>query len=86
MLSGCVLLDIRDLKPQAARRRMAVLATIPNGARLVLVVGPLAPLPEITPLLREHVDRLGVDVWGEPYAVERWIHALRHGDVMELPW
>lgn len=84
MITGCVLCDLRDLKPAAARRRMAVLPTIPTGAKVVLVVGALAPMPEITPLLHEHIDRLCIDVLGEPWIVPRWLDALRHGVDGEL--
>jgi hypothetical protein len=83
-LAGCVLLDFRDLDERAAKRRCAILRTIPTGARLVVVVGSLAPMYEATYLLAEHVSRLQIELWGEPYAVPQWLEALRGGGILAV--
>ncbi len=81
MIGGAVLIDLRDIDPKVAYRRLGQLGVTPTGARLVLVVGPLVPNLRVVDLLREHTARLDVDVWGTADAVPQWIVALRTGDV-----
>lgn len=83
-MTGRVLLDVRDLDAHAARRRCAVLPTVRTGARIVLLVGSLAPPYEVTSLLAEHAERLNIEVWGEPYAVPGWLEALRDPGLVVL--
>ncbi len=83
MLTGSVLIDLRDVEPDFAYRRLATLYNAPDGARVVLVVGALAPNPRVVDLLvREHVDRLHVEVQGEAWQVPKWLAALSTGDVL----
>jgi hypothetical protein len=86
-VTGAILVDLTVVDPKVAYRRVAGLHMIPTGARLELVVGPLAVNPRVVRLVRTQLPRLSVRVLGEPYAVGRWVRALRDGDVLsdELP-
>ncbi len=44
---GVAEVDLRDASPESAARRCAMLIQIPDGARLVLHVGPLAVEPSV---------------------------------------
>jgi hypothetical protein len=87
VVSGTIWLDIRDIDEAVSYRRVAPLRVAPSGARVFLVVGCLRPNPRVVRLVREQLPRLSVDVLGEPYAIGKWVAALRTGDVLsdELP-
>lgn len=75
---GKAQIDISALEPDVARRRAGQIESVPSGARVELVVGPLAPIPAVVDLLRQHTERLRIEVTGEPYAVPKWLTALAH--------
>lgn len=83
-LTGRVFIDLRDVPPDRAHRRVACLPTTPTGVRVVLLVGPLAVNPHVARLVHEHLYRLEIEVWGESYAVPRWLDALATGGVLPL--
>jgi hypothetical protein len=87
MITGSVSVELRDAAPEVAHRRVACLPMVPTGVRVIVEVGALAPNPHVVRLLREHVDRLHIDIHGTEHAVRRWVAALRTGDVLsgELP-
>jgi hypothetical protein len=70
MVSGAVLIDLRDVAPDRSYRRTTGLSVTPSGARVVVD-------PRTVRLLAEHTDRLDIEVWGEPFTVTRWLEALR---------
>ena len=76
---GTVLIDLRDAKRNNMYRRVASLPTLPDGLHVHLVVGALAVDPRTLWLLREHADRLHVNVLGAEAAVPQWLEALEHG-------
>lgn len=78
-VTGSIRIDLTDVEPMKMRHRAAILPQAPDGARVVLVVSALAVEPEAVRAFRPHVPRLHFDVHGEPYAVRRWVLALRHG-------
>ncbi len=83
MITGSVLIDLRDAEPESAHRRLAGLYNAPDGVRVVVLVGALAPDPRVVDLLhRDHLHRLNLEVWGEPWQVPRWLTALRTGDLL----
>lgn len=83
MITGVATCDLTAVREDRQRQRVAaVLAGAPNGVRVILDVGPLAPLPSVLDVVLRHVDRLHLEVHGEPYAVERWVEALRSGDIL----
>ena len=77
MLTGTVIFDLTDCKPDRMRHRVAGLPDVPSSARVVLRVGALAPEPSVVRVLALHERRLQIDVQGTPYAVRRWLDALR---------
>jgi hypothetical protein len=87
VVSGTIWLDLRDIDEAVSYRRVAPLLVAPSGARVFLVVGCLRPNARVVRLVREQLPRLSVDVLGEPYAIGKWVAALRTGDVLsdELP-
>jgi hypothetical protein len=87
VITGSVAIDLRKAKPESMHRRVACLPMIPTGVRVLLDVGALKPDPHVVRLIREHSDRLHVDVRGTERAVRLWVAALRTGDVLsdELP-
>ncbi len=82
-VTGTVYLDLREVAPDRQRRRVAVLAAAPDGARVV-VVGSLAVQPDAARMLKEQSARLRLDIHGEEYAVRRWLDALRGDDMMGM--
>ncbi len=83
-VTGTVYLDLREVARDRQRHRVAVLSAAPDGARVVVVVGPLAVQPDAVWLLREQSARLHLDIHGEPHAVRRWLDALRTDDILML--
>jgi hypothetical protein len=78
VVSGALLLDIRDLDPKVAHRRVGGLNVAPSGAQVVLVVGCLAVNLRVAALVREQLPRLSVRVLGDnSHAVQQWVEALR---------
>ena len=84
MLTGAVLVDLRDVRRDRQRHRAAALGQAPDGCRALVIVGALAPEPEAVRVVREHVDRLTVEVLGEAHAVRGWLDALRQGETLPL--
>lgn len=83
MITGSVRCDLTAVREDRQRQRVAaVLANAPDGARLVLIVGALAPCMPVFDVLLHHVDRLCIDIQGEPRAVRQWVEALRSGDIL----
>lgn len=78
-LTGSVLVDLTNVSRDRMRHRVSALGDAPAGARAVVVVGALTVEPDAVRVLREHVDRLHVDVRGESHAVDQWLDALRNG-------
>jgi hypothetical protein len=81
-VTGAVYIDLTRIKPEAAHRRVAQLSSAKDGAQVFLVVGPLALNPRVVNLVHEQITRLNVQVWGEAYAVARWVAALRGADMV----
>jgi hypothetical protein len=77
MLSGSVVYDLTDLPRDRMRNRLSSLPEVPNGARVVVMVGALAPEPTAVRVLAEHESRLLLDVQGMPSSVRRWLDAVR---------
>jgi hypothetical protein len=82
VITGSVSIDLRDAPPDVAHRRVACLPMVPTGVRVLLDVGALAPNPHVVRLVREHSDRLLVDVRGTEHAVRGWVAALQSGDLL----
>lgn len=81
MLSGTVVYDLTDAKPDRMRARVGSLPDVPAGARVILRVGALAPEPAVIRAVADHESRLHVDIHGSAHAVRRWLDALRtHND------
>jgi hypothetical protein len=79
-VTGTVRIDLTHVPRDRQRHRAAALVQAPDGAAVELIVGALAVEPEALRVLREHRDRLRLDVHGEPHAVRRWLDALRRAD------
>lgn len=73
-------MDLTDVPADRQRYRIGAVQVAPSGCRVVLVVGALRVEPSSVWMLKEHLDRLDVDVRGEPHAVQRWLEALRSED------
>jgi len=84
MITGTVRVDLTDVDPTRQRHRAAAVEAAPDGARVVVVVAALTVEPATARLLRDHAHRLSIDVQGQPRAVQRWVDALRTGDVLPL--
>lgn len=86
MLTGVVRLDLTGLAGKAERMhaRAGVLASVPTGARVVVYVGPLGVEPSVVRVIRLHERRLRIEVEGEPFAVAKWLDAVRTGLGEEL--
>ena len=82
MITGAVAIDLRDAPPETAHHRVACLPRVPTRVRVLLDVGALAPNPVVVRLVREHSDRLHVDVRGTEHAVRGWVQALQSGDLL----
>lgn len=82
MITGSVAVSIADATPATAHLRVACLPMVPTGVRVLLHGGALAPNPVVVRLVREHSDRLHVDVRGTEHAVRRWVQALQSGDLL----
>jgi hypothetical protein len=82
MITGSVSINLAAAKPETWRNRVAGLPQIPDGVRVLLDVGALKPDPVVVRLIREHSDRLHVDVRGTEHAVRGWVAALQSGDLL----
>lgn len=84
MLTGTVVYDLTDAKPERMRNRVASLPDVPTGARVVIKVGALAPEPEAVRAIALHERRVCLDVQGTPRGVRLWLEAIRTnlGEVM----
>jgi hypothetical protein len=82
VITGSVVIDIRDTAPEVARRCVGALHMIPTGVRVIVQVGKSAPHPAVARLLAEHEPRLLIDVHGDERAVRAWVSSLRTGDSM----
>ncbi len=83
-VTGTVRVDLTDVPRERQRHRAAALGGAPTGARVVLLVGALAVEPDAVRVVRDHADRLHVDVQGTVAAVQRWVGAIRTGDMLPL--
>jgi hypothetical protein len=83
-VSGAVLIDLRDVAPDAMYRRFFSLSTTPSGALVVVVVGPARVDVRSCELMVQHSSRLNYQILGEPYAVERWVNSVRSGDPLAV--
>lgn len=83
VITGSVRCDLTAVREDRHRQRVAaVLANAPDGVRLVLIVGALAPGMPAFNLLLQHTDRLCIEIQGEPCAVRQWVEGLRSGDIL----
>lgn len=79
MITGTVVIDIRDVDQDHIRGRCASIEHAPHGARVVLMVGALKPDPAGVDVLRGRVSRHDIEVQGSAHAVRQWVDALRNG-------
>jgi hypothetical protein len=77
VLTGSPTYDLADAPADRMRNRLASLPDVPSGARVVVRVGALAPEPTAVRVLALHERRLQVDIEGTPFAVRRWLDAIR---------
>ena len=49
---------------------------------MIVQVGALAPEPTVTRVLALHERRLTIDVQGTPFAVRRWLDAIRNPEAL----
>jgi hypothetical protein len=82
VITGTVRLDLTDVPADRQRHRVGALHMAPDGARVVLIIGPLMVAPNVVRHVRPHIDRLHVDVQGEAIAVRQWIDALKTGETL----
>jgi hypothetical protein len=82
VITGSVRLDLRGPGPLDKHKPLAGLPLVPDGVRVLLDVGGLSPDPVVVRLVREHSDRLHVDVRGDQRVVGAWVQALKSGDVL----
>jgi len=90
MITGTLLVDLRDVDPDRARHRFGQLHLAPDGARVIVIVGALAVNGTVVSYLHEPelhrattpVQRLDFEIQGEPHAVRRWVEAVRFGGVL----
>lgn len=87
-VTGVVLVDLREVKPDRAHMRVGNRHTWPDGAHVLLIVGALAVNPDVVRLLHQQLPRVSVEVHGEAWAVGHWVAALRGVDMLtdELPF
>jgi hypothetical protein len=82
VITGSVVIDIRDTAPEVAHRLVGALHMIPDNARVIVQVGKSAPHPDTVRLLAEHERRLIFDIHGSSErSVRCWVDALRTGDL-----
>lgn len=83
MLSATVTVELSDHEDQdyADRRALQYLSQVPDGARLVVIVGRRELLmPSAVAWLSEHSRRLHVEISAStPHAARRWYDAIRSG-------
>ena len=84
MITGTVRVDLTDVPDEQHRCRVAGVSGAPDGARVVLIVGSLTIVSEAAWRIREHTERLHIDVQGSPEAVRRWVEVLRTGRLPEV--
>jgi hypothetical protein len=77
VITGTVVYDLTAAPRERMRNRLFSLPEVPNGARVVVSDGALAPEPEAVRILAGHESRLLLDVQGMPSAVRRWLDAVR---------
>lgn len=79
MLTGSPVYSLEDAERDRMRSRLSSLPDVPSGARIVVRVGALAPEPTAVRVLALHERRLHIDLQGTPFAVRRWLDAIRSG-------
>jgi len=85
VITGTVRVDLTDVPQDRQKHRVdGGFRGVPDGARVVLVVGALTVGAEALRFLLEHTERLHIDVHGETFAVRRWVEALRTGEIPGL--
>jgi hypothetical protein len=77
VLTGSPVYDLTDAPAERMRNRVASLPDVPSGARVLVQVGALAPEPTVVRVLALHERRLHIDIQGTPFAVRRWLEAIR---------
>jgi hypothetical protein len=77
VVTATVVVDLASADRDRMRNRLSTLPDCPDGARVVVQVGAIAPEPEATRLLAEHERRLVIDIHGTPFAVRRWVESVR---------
>ena len=75
-VAGSTWIDLRQVPPDRMHRRAACLPDIPDGQRVLVIVGALKVEPRFCQMLSEHADRLSITIAGEPFAVRRWLAYL----------
>jgi hypothetical protein len=79
MITGTVVIDLRDVEEDRMRSRCGAIDHAPAGARVVLHVGALKPDPGAVDVLRQRAHLHDIDVHGTAHAVRRWVAVLREG-------
>lgn len=84
IVTGTISIDLTSVREDRQRNRVfAALAAAPVGAAVEVLVGPLIVNSDAARELRllAQQRRLLVNVKGETYAVQRWVSALRTGEL-----
>jgi hypothetical protein len=79
VLTGRVRLDLSQVARDKMPVRLSLLRSVPDGAAVVIVVGPCAVEPQAVRVLRLEESRLSLVLEGEPYSVPLWLAAIRDG-------
>ncbi|WP_148574953.1 hypothetical protein [Nocardioides caldifontis] len=79
-ISGSVFVDLTDVAEDKARMRVyRALVESPEGARVVVHVGPLAVNWDVLQVVWEYGRHVAIEVSGHARAVALWVEALRNG-------
>lgn len=79
MITGTVVVDLRDVDQERIKSRCAAIEHAPHGSRVVLMVGAIKPDPAGVGVLRNRARWHDIDVQGTAHAVRQWVAALRDG-------
>ena len=75
--------DLTNVPPERMRTHLAGIGQIPDGAGLVIHVGPMRAEPGVCRLLAEHADRLDITVCGRnENTCRRWRELVTEPDVL----
>ncbi len=79
-ITGTVFVDLTDAAEDKARMRLhRALRESPEGAHVVVYVGPLAVNPDVLSVAWEYGKHVSIEVSGHAFAVAKWVDALRNG-------